>query len=123
VSYVDRGIEVAGKLASTSDCPNFKMGAALMRANRIVATGRNWFKKSHPQSQTIWNGIHAEFDCLNREDYDKTRRGVLFVVRINNSGNFTMARPCDMCLTLIRKYGIRVVYYTNFDGNVVREKM
>lgn len=123
MSYVDRGIELARKLAYTSDCPNFKIGAALMKANRVVATGRNWFKKSHPRSQTIWNGIHAEFDCLHGVNLAKTKNCTLFVVRITNGGEDAMARPCVMCQQVILKSAVRVVYYTNQDGNVVRERM
>jgi hypothetical protein len=97
------------------------MGAALMRRNQLVARGRNFYKKSHPQSKTIYNGIHAEFHCLNGIDPGKCRGCVLFVARVTNRGTLSMARPCGECLDLLRERGIRAFYYTDYDGEIVRE--
>lgn len=123
MSYVKRGIRLAHEAAMESDCPDFRVGAALLKSNRIVSIGRNWFKRSHTQSQTRWNGIHAEFDCLNKIGLEKAKNCTIFVVRITKGGNLAMARPCEHCLNLINKYKIKVVYYTGVQGQVVREKV
>ena len=121
MAYSDRGIEYAIKYALESDCPTYRMGAVLMKRNKLVASGRNFFRKSHPQSKTIYNGIHAEFHCLNGVDPDKCKGCSLFVARVTNAGTLSMARPCDDCFNLLKERGVRVFYYTNYDGDVVRE--
>lgn len=121
MSYIHRGIQYALEAALESDCPNYRLGAALMKRNQLVSRGRNLFKKSHTKSRTIYNGIHAEFDCLNGVNPEKARNCSLFVARVTNAGVISMARPCSDCQELLKEYGVRVFYYTNYDGNVVRE--
>ena len=121
MSYVDKGIQRAVEMASYSDCPNYKLGAVLMKGNKLISQGYNIFKKSHTQSKTIYNGIHAEFSCLYNVDYEKARNAALFVARVTNAGVLSMARPCDVCLELLRERGVRVFYYTDYEGNVKRE--
>lgn len=121
MSYIDKGIQIALEAAKKSDCPTYRVGAALMNGNQLVAKGRNHFKKSHTQSRTLYNGIHAEFNCLYGIDPNKCRRRSLFVVRVTNAGAKSMARPCDGCLNLLRERGVRVFYYTDYDGEVIRE--
>lgn len=123
MSYVERGIDYAIRSAHESDCPTYRIGAALMRKNRLVARGRNFYKKSHPQSKTIYNGIHAEFHCLNGVGPGTCRNATLFVARVTNAGTLSMARPCDDCLELLRERNIRVFYYTNYDGEIVKESL
>lgn len=121
MSYVDKGIRIALKEAHRSDCPSYRLGAALMNKSRLISSGRNFFKKSHTKSKTMYNGIHAEFHCLNGVDPDKCKNCALFVARVTNAGTISMARPCIDCMDLLRAYGIRVFYYTDYDGNVIKE--
>lgn len=121
MSYVDRGMRFAIESALLSDCPTYKLGAVLMKNNQLVAEGRNYFRKSHPKSQTIYNGIHAEFHCLTGVDPGKCRNCALFVARVTNAGTLSMARPCDDCLDLLKSRGIRVFYYTDYSGNIIKE--
>jgi deoxycytidylate deaminase len=123
MSYIDKGIRHALDEARQSNCPTYRIGAALMKRNQVVSRGRNIFKKSHTKSRTMFNGIHAEFDCLHGIDPGKYRNCILFVARITNAGSISMARPCDGCLELLRECGIRVFYYTDYNGNVVREAL
>lgn len=121
MSYADRGMHYAIQSALESDCPSYRMGAVLMKRNKLISRGRNFFRKSHPDSKTIYNGIHAEFHCLNNVDPGKCRGNSLFVARVTNAGTLSMARPCDDCLDLLKSRGIKVFYYTDYDGEVVRE--
>lgn len=121
MSYIHKGIQYALEAALESDCPNYRLGAALMKRNKLISRGRNLFKKSHTKSRTIYNGIHAEFDCLHGVDPEKARNCSLFVARVTNAGGISMARPCGDCQVLLKEYGIRVFYYTDYDGNVIRE--
>ena len=123
MSYITKGIGYALASAMESDCPTYRIGAALMRRGQVVSRGRNIFKKSHTKSRTMFNGIHAEFNCLHGIDPGKIRNCVLFVARITKAGSISMARPCDGCRELLRECGIKVFYYTDYNGDVVREKL
>ncbi len=121
MNYIEKGLALAVRSARKSDCPNFKMGAALMKGQRCISRGRNWYKKSHSKSKTLWNGIHAEFNCLHGLDPEKAKGCIIFVARITKSGALSMARPCIDCQELLNAYGIRAFYYTDFNGAVQME--
>jgi hypothetical protein len=63
---------------------------------------------------------HAELHVLQklnpRWDYKKVK---IFVSRINNSGEVTMAKPCPSCQLKLRTAGIlaKNVHYTDWDGS------
>lgn len=42
---------------------------------------------------------------------------VLYVVRFLADGTVTMAKPCELCQNMINSYGVKKVYYTDWEGN------
>lgn len=68
--------------------------------------------------------IHAEMDAIydfikkNRR-YDL--RGLdIIVIRFKNN-ELKISRPCKSCIEKMRELGIRKVYYSDYDGNIVYE--
>jgi len=53
--------------------------------------------------------VHAELDCLNKAPV--TDGGVIYVYR-EVHGVPAMARPCEHCLTFLKKAGIIELYYS-----------
>jgi len=57
----------------------------------------------------------------------KFKKCTLYIVR--NSLNpesehqFTESKPCKNCLGQLKKYGIRRIAYTTFDGKLVKKKI
>jgi hypothetical protein len=46
----------------------------------------------------------------------------LVIVRVTMSGDIRMAKPCSTCLRIIQEDPlIRYIYYTDNDGNLIRE--
>jgi hypothetical protein len=45
----------------------------------------------------------------------------LIVIRSRKNGELGMAKPCSVCLPVIKDFGIRYVYYTNYHGYISRE--
>lgn len=65
-----------------------------------------------------WERIHAEVNVLKflpEEDLG----GTLFVYRQKKDGSLGLARPCDSCMVLIRRLGIRKIVYTTNGGFAV----
>jgi tRNA(Arg) A34 adenosine deaminase TadA len=126
---VKRGISEAIKAAYLSDCPTFKVGAALIQNSNIIGIGWNWFKKSAPDSKTIYNGIHAEFHCIRRSaklrgqfkhqyNLEKLSGATLFVARVTVADRLAMSKPCFHCQELLSMLNLRRIYYTNRDGGI-----
>lgn len=96
-----------------------KVGAVLLKKNRVVSTGVNIETKTHPL-QAHWAKIagrpekkylHAEMNALirSRQEFDK-----IVVVRLGglNYSELRMAKPCPVCSAYIMECGIEHVYYS-----------
>lgn len=58
--------------------------------------------------------------------YDRTGKNQkydLVVIRVNSEGNICNGRPCFNCLNMMRAVGIRKVYYSGIDGDLVVENV
>ena len=70
---------------------------------------------------------HAEVSAaLSLKRSDNKRKVNVFVFRTNNMAKCQMAKPCDHCIHSLYKlcdsknYTICRIYYTDWDGNVVK---
>jgi pyrimidine deaminase RibD-like protein len=89
----------------------FRHGVVVTRGGAVVAIGYN-----HCET-------HAEYHALSKL-WPSERRGLtLWSVRISNSGKLNMARPCPTCMELLKKSGIRKVYFSNSKGEIELEKV
>ena len=41
----------------------------------------------------------------------------------NNDNEFTESKPCKNCLSMLKKFGIRKIEYTTFDGTIKKYKV
>lgn len=93
------------------------VGALLVKGGNIIARASNM---SRPFGD-INRGFHAEERVLKNRD---ARGLTLVVVRANRKGKpATMSRPCEKCLPLILKKGIKKVIYINWNGKFVTERI
>lgn len=47
----------------------------------------------------------------------------MFVIRVNAKGNLVNSKPCNSCIYYMQLYGIKSVYYSDENGEIVREKL
>jgi len=102
-------------LKSTS---RFRVGCVLAKGGRILSVGRNDMGKSHPQirAYSSFAHLHAEVDaCLGLRPYDVLGADA-YVYRILADEKPAMAKPCDMCRAVLKKMGIKRVFYTTGEG-------
>lgn len=93
------------------------------KKGRVVGAGVNDSKKSHPlmalysekvneSSYKIYK--HAECSALisagNKDVYS------VLVQRFNKDGTMALAKPCKICDTMLKDYGVKIVRYTTPDG-------
>ena len=67
---------------------------------------------------------HSEVNCLRKVDeninFDKCE---LVIISKKRDGNFRLARPCDVCMSAIKDFGISKIYYTNKIGTFTFEEV
>lgn len=94
---------------------NFRHGAVVVKNGKVIASARNQycsFDKINSFKTRIWS-IHAEMNALQGLPRPLTRGADIYVVRVSRENNeLRNSMPCDICSILIRKAGIRNVYYS-----------
>jgi deoxycytidylate deaminase len=62
--------------------------------------------------------IHIAKKCVKN-----FKKCVLIVVRYNRAGKLVNSYPCFFCLELIKLSGIKTIYYSNDEGELVKAKV
>lgn len=92
----------------------YRLGAVVLRKNKIVGRGYNKLK-THPKlSKYGYYSCHAECDAIMRASEGDT----LVVVRLLKSGKLCCSKPCDRCLKFAKDYGIKKIYYIDWDSSL-----
>lgn len=122
----------AAKAVSALSDHRVHVGAVVTVGSRIISSGFNSQSRCHGLQAKLdkemfgceSNGpLHAEVDAL----LPLIRRGVdlsnaaLYVYREHRDGTLACARPCARCEKLIRKAGLKRIFYTVENG-IAEEK-
>lgn len=100
----------------------YKHAAALISGDTILSSGANKFiKEVKINDQTYYRTMHAEITVFQRLPKKKVRGMDILVIRINKNLALRNSRPCAQCIDKLCKLGIRKVYYSNEDGQIVWE--
>ena len=107
---------------------NFQLAALLVKSGRILSVGFNSTKTSpcllKLHKPRPINKLHAEQCALNRCGLEETQGASLYIARISKSRKEGgMAKPCSMCMELIRRAGIKKIYYTTDEGDIICERI
>jgi deoxycytidylate deaminase len=101
----------------------FRLGAVLARKSRVISTGFNDMRRTHPKMQRFnpdksWcPGLHAEVDACLGVDRKELQGAEIYVARILKSGAIALARPCEICQRFLLDVGVRRIYFTDITGN------
>jgi len=102
----------------------YKHVAVIVKAGRVLAIGRNR-DKTHPNSVMIGEdgepytlSVHAEMDAISRvKNKDQLKGATIYVARKGRTGYPGMSCPCEMCQTLIHRYGLKRAVFTTDYGS------
>lgn len=128
---VNRVIETAKALQpAKQNGDNFHV-TAIYDKNRLVSLGHNDYSRPHPERRfgkykaTRYIGTkytpcrHSEISSLMRAGVEDCSDFTFINVRITNSGQVAMARPCVNCFNLLSKsVGFKEIYYTETGGSI-----
>jgi deoxycytidylate deaminase len=95
-----------------------RLGAVLLNRGKVIAVGHN-----KVYTEPVYPGyfsVHAECDVLKKGVGD-----CLCVIRLLNSDliKLGMARPCYKCMKRIKKSGVKVLYFSNWNGDIEMLKL
>ena len=102
---------LAHKLCKQSTHKQHHHGVLVVRGGAIVAMGYNR------------NPIHAEVHGLKKLWPDHRKGVTVYSFRFLKSGGWAMAKPCPSCEAYMRKNGVKLVYYTDKFGKLIKMKL
>lgn len=109
-AWRDRVPTAAVRLLPRSTHTAHKHAVVVYRGGAIVAMGYN-----HGE-------IHAEVAALNKL-WPSERKGTKVVsIRMSKGGNLRLAKPCPDCEAYMRENGVKLVVYSDNEGNMIRER-
>ena len=109
----------------------YKVGAVIFSKSRILGSGHNDVRtcRTIPTKHKLFNeALHAEQAALAdvrriSSDVKCLKGSSILVMRQNSGGSISLARPCDMCHHMLKKFGIRWMYYSDRRGQIIKEKV
>lgn len=107
---------------AVKSCYKQKVGACLVTRRGEIFLGVNDHIKTHPFSPSPYGNIHAEFSALRKlhqkyhRDYLKVaKNSTIFIYRAMKIGT-GLAKPCEDCLPILNAYGVKRIFYTDYEG-------
>ena len=106
--WIDAYMDTAERFAKLSSAERLKVGAVVVKDNRIISIGYNgmpagWDNNCEEEGKTKDEVIHAEANAIIKLARDGERG--------NGSSLFCTHAPCIECAKLIAGAGIKEVYY------------
>ena len=93
-------------------------GSVLFKNGKIIQSGRNHYcgmhRLRHFTNKRIWS-LHAEMDVIAGLPRTLTKGATLVIVRITRKGTIANSKPCCICMSLIRRSGIKNIIYSQDD--------
>lgn len=94
--------------ARRSQVKKFKTGAALYSSRgRLLNFG--WSAARNMNLCSTYYSQHAEHHCLHRVRHRCLYGATMVIVTISKRGNYTSGIPCQSCMNLLLKYGVKRV--------------
>jgi len=127
------------KMKANDSLVEHKLGAVIIKGNKMLTKPCCNLPKNSCYGNTV-GSIHAEVNAIityfgksfyynhayNKvyygDDYKRTKLD-LIVIRINKNGDLCNSRPCYNCLNMMKTIGIRKVYYSISNTEIICENV
>ena len=104
---------IASKQAKKSSFMQHRLGAVIVKGNRVLSTGYNAIRYSKELRNST---VHAEeaaiLKLLKAKRFEDLAGSTLYVTRFTKGGRIGLAKPCVRCRDLINSVGISKVHYS-----------
>ena len=115
-----RGIKAAKKQAKKSKLCNWRIGAVIVKGNKVIGKGYNKFSGDSEYIaqkygvKNLWS-LHAEMAAIL--DVQGNMDGaVMFIAGVKHNGNRVYCRPCKDCMKILKHTNLEAVCYETKDG-------
>ncbi len=96
-----------------------KLGCVVIKGNRVLASAHNQRRHAFLPKRS-WQRREGTV-CAERmallKLLDKANNAVVWVGRVNEKGDFLLAKPCEACQQMMLDLGVKRVFYSCDDGN------
>lgn len=105
--------KIALELAAAADHDvTHQLCALVVSKNKVLSVGYNQPKTHTISAETKMQQLHAEMHAVLGCPEAAVDGAEVIVVRIKPSGKPGLARPCEVCEKILRRFGVRRVFYT-----------
>lgn len=115
---------IAEKQALKSKYLKHRVGAVIVKGDRILSTGYNQIR---PSKLLGVNTLHAEaaavLSLLKQRRFHDLLGSTCYVTRFTRGGNLGLARPCESCVSILRSVGVSSVMFSADENNVGTMKL
>ena len=91
---------------------NYKLGCVLVKGKRVLGRGFNHHRENKDFGSGRFHDFHAEgmaiYNALKVRPKQDIRGSIIYVYRKGHK----IAKPCTDCQNLLKKYGIKKVYWS-----------
>ena len=114
-----RFFQLAKRASLESNEGKYRIGCVIVKNGNPITFGWNKYNKRHTLCEKYgnqYNAIHAELDAIIGTDRNTLIGSTIYVYREDRNGQLGMCRPCNMCMSVLKQYGVKKVYYTHSEG-------
>lgn len=100
----------------------FRVGAVLYKGGSIIRASFNTKQYiNYRRKNFIFVPTrHAEMACMHLMPLDVLNDCSMLVVRVSKANTITCAKPCSACLSAMLNAGIKKIFYSDYDGEIVK---
>lgn len=88
------------------------------RKGNVLSIGQNSYSKTHPMQALAAKRVgreeacflHSEIDAIRRLGRDAYKAKNIYVARLDKQNNVVLAKPCDICQSVIHMMNLNVEY-------------
>jgi len=119
-----RALELARRVAFRSTYCRQRHGAVLIKGGTVRNVSTNSINycsfagRFRPHDMCGHATQHAEVGAVLGLDRSVTEGSIVYVVRINKSGDLLLSKPCPMCECILRHCGVKKVIYSVSDKEI-----
>jgi len=132
----DYYLDIADMVSKRSTCLRRHYGAVIVKNDEIVATGYNGAPRgdtncidikycereaqgvAHGERYELCKAVHAEANAIISASRSDMIDSTLYLSGTDFKDNLIDARPCDMCMRLIKNAGIMKIIQRNADNTI-----
>lgn len=123
-----RAINLAIKVAKTSNHKKAKHGAVLTKGGSVINLATNSYNYCSFASrfkQEEWQTCleHAEISCIKGLDRSVTKGATIYVARVNKNGKSDLSKPCSLCQDVLKFVGVKKAVYTVNEDEIESMKL